>query len=668
MSSPSYQPDLQEEELEQTQQTQLSTQQYSQAAEHQDPSGHLWGFLLPCSPRLKQLEFWRSQPSYTIGRGHDNAIRLPGPRISNKHCIVRWDGGDANSVVVTDVSTNGTFINGVKIGHGLSGILSNGSEIAFGSLQPQAQGDALEDYRFVFRFTALGPAREGLWAHYDVSHELGTGSFATVHKALSRRTGQFVAVKMIRSNKLAAPLPADPNRDGDRSVNAATNNRTSSFAREIQILSDLRHQNICQLIETFWTTTEISIVLELVEGGDLLEYILKREGLDETMSRFITYQLCDALAYIHGQGVAHRDLKPENVLLTKDDPPVVKVADFGLAKYIDSLTMLKTMCGTPSYLAPEVVQNNVNGYGHGVDSWSVGVIVFSMLTLQSPFIENEDVDIRMRIETRTTDWSMLHRCGISDVVQHFIRRLLEVQPDVRMTAQESLEHPWLLGAGDDLAAVREGRVPYPEPLPSVPQGAMSQDSIDVSMSILSEHGGNGIMADMSLDERGAAREMRQEQGAFHHPSTRHGLQRRSKVIADAESTGKKLPEIPEEMIAKANAENGVGPSDTNGDHRDVSMDSGGVSNLAAVPEEPDPSEQQELNFGSQPREPEHGVRRSKRTTRAPEPESTAVRGHGKHGASGAGTRTKRGVGRRVGDIQEEDEDMRETASPKKSRC
>lgn len=279
--------------------------------------------------------------------------------------------------------------------------------------------------------------------------------------------------------------------------------------------------------------------------------------------------------------------------------------------------------------------------------------------------------------------SIPHCLRAPSSVQDFIRRLLEVQPKIRMSAQGCLEHPWLLDAGDDLAAVREGRVPYPEPLPLVPHGAMSHGSLDVSMSILSERGGNEVSAEMSLDDRrGAAEEVQQQQGAFsqmtnpsqnptyrmpgafHHPNTRNGLQRRSKVIADAESSGKKLPEIPEEMIAKANAENEAA---TNRDYGDVSMDNEGVSHLAAVPEETELAEQQEPKFGSQPREPEHGVRRSKRTTRVAEPESvTAVRGHGKHGASGAGTRTKRGASKRVTDIQEDDV-MRETTSPKKSR-
>ena len=255
-----------------------------------------------------------------------------------------------------------------------------------------------------------------------------------------------------------------------------------------------------------------------------------------------------------------------------------------------------------------------------------------------------------------------------------------------MTAQGCLEHPWLVGAGDDLAAVREGRIPYPEPLPFDPRSAMSQDSLDVSMSILSEHGGNGIMADMSLEEqRGAVGDVQRQQGAFsqitnpsqnptygmpgafHHPSTKHGLQRRSKVIADAESSGRKLPEIPEEMIANANAENGAGPSTTKGAQRDVSMDNGGVPGLGEVTEETEQSEQ--LHFGSQPREPEHGVRRSKRTGRAAETEPAAVRGNGKRGTAAASTRTKRGAGKKVADIQEDEEDevMREAASPVKVR-
>ena len=138
------------------------------------------------------------------------------------------------------------------------------------------------------------------------------------------------------------------------------------------------------------------------------------------------------------------------------------------------------------------------------------------------------------------------------------------------------------------------------------------------------------------------------------------------MIADAESSGKKLPEIPEEMIANANVENGAGPSSTNGAHCDISMDHRRGPNLGAVSEESEPPEREELHFGSQPREPEHGVRRSKRTGRTAEPEIVAVRGDGKRGGPGSGTRTRRGAGRRGADIPEEDEVMREAASPKKT--
>ena len=115
MSSPDYQPDFQEEELEQTQQTQLSTQQHSQPeAEQADTNAHLWGFLLPCSPRLNQLDFWRLHPTYTIGRGHDNAIRLPGMRISafillRQRQLTRTEALDASRRQVTSIaSSDGT--------------------------------------------------------------------------------------------------------------------------------------------------------------------------------------------------------------------------------------------------------------------------------------------------------------------------------------------------------------------------------------------------------------------------------------------------------------------------------------------------------------------------------------------------------------------------------
>lgn len=407
----------------QTQSTQAASQQ------QEDLEKHLWGSLMPCNTSIARVDLWKLQNVYCVGRNPSgNQVVFPGPKISNFHCQISWDSIDTRDSVVTvlDLSSNGTFINGVKIGKNCTRVLREGNEIAFGSPSPQTDGN--QDYRFIFRLMSGGEPTDGVHAHYDITHELGKGSFATVMKAIERSTGKWYAIKIITDKH---------NRPGDQ-------NRIA-FAREIEIMKKLKHPNICELKEVFYQANGINLVLELIEGGDLLEYILRHGGLSEDSAKHITYQICDALAYIHSQGVAHRDLKPENVLLTKDVPPVVKVADFGLAKAVHSETMLRTMCGTPTYLAPEVVnQREGGGYTNRVDSWSVGVIVFSMLTNASPFIEDENQrDIRLRISERRIDWSTLYNAGVSSQACNFIECLLQENEETRISLTDSLKHPWL---------------------------------------------------------------------------------------------------------------------------------------------------------------------------------------------------------------------------------
>ncbi|KAG6862270.1 hypothetical protein C0995_002201 [Termitomyces sp. Mi166 len=425
------------EEVEETQETQQQTQSTQQASQQAgiDVNGHLWGYLQPCSSDLTRIDFWKVTPRYKLGRSKDlNDCVLPGAKATN---IVLSPG---MALMIPQTSLSSTIqvmalrlgqINGSKIGRGQTRVLREGNEIAFGT--HLAQNGSLEDYRFIYRHTASGPPNTGLYAFYDVIGELGRGSFAVVMKAVCRRTGEYVAVKMIQASK-SVRSPGEEPTDLDR------------VKREIEILESLEHPNICGLKEVFFQqgSQDINLVLELIEGGDLLGHILQKGALSEAESQHITYQLCDALAYIHSKNVTHRDLKPENVLLTKDVPPKVKVADFGLAKVVHNLTMLKTMCGTPSYLAPEVVaQTNNEGYDNLVDSWSVGVIVFAMLTHNNPFIEEEKLDVRTRILQRTIDWSLLTSKDVSAEAIDFVECLLETDPRQRMTLADSLQHPWL---------------------------------------------------------------------------------------------------------------------------------------------------------------------------------------------------------------------------------
>ncbi|KAH8825103.1 kinase-like domain-containing protein [Flagelloscypha sp. PMI_526] len=416
-----------------------------------DLADSFWGYLQPCSQAHKRFSFALDQPDQTVGRNKHNTVRLENAKISNFHAQIKWDGGMGHEGMVTlkDISTNGTFINGERISKHSHYVLRDGSEIGFGTTSVQC-AIPKDDFRFIYRFTAASAKAITVHKFYELANELGKGTFATVMKAVKRATGEPVAIKMIHKQ-----LRKKLQREGDSTIGGSSpddSDPTSvAFRREIEVMEKMDHPNICGLRETFWddgggpkSSYQCYLVLELVPGGDLLDYISRYEGLDDLESKQITFQMCRALEYIHLQEIAHRDLKPENVLLTNDQPPIVKIADFGLAKALDSMTMLKTMCGTPSYLAPEVVSQHRTGEGYDlvVDSWSLGVIVFSMLTNSSPFIENSELDIKSRIEQRSIDWETLRQSPASKQASDFIRRLLEPDPARRLQLIHSLAEPW----------------------------------------------------------------------------------------------------------------------------------------------------------------------------------------------------------------------------------
>ncbi|KAF8200052.1 kinase-like domain-containing protein [Mycena galopus ATCC 62051] len=429
------------DDMQQTQECEVQTQPLTQPDSHaSNDQPELWGYLTPCLSRtLQRVDLVKTQLEFTIGRHSDNIVNFAGFKISNHHAKIRWNGlENADSIItILDTSSNGTFINGEKIGRGQQRLLRDGNEVAFGVAARSPEEDGAFDYRFIFRDLVSGVVKRALYDSYDLSIELGKGSFATVYKALHKASGQWVAVKVIHETK----------RHNAPATATASDAARTRQNREIHVMETLQHPNICQLREVFWNANgSIDLILELVDGGDLLDYILKRGGLTEDAAKHITYQMCQALAYIHEKGITHRDLKPENVLLTTDDPPIVKVADFGLAKIVDSITMLRTMCGTPSYLAPEVVtQEKDSGYDSLVDSWSVGVILFSMLTNTTPFIETSVEDLKIRIAERQIEWSQIECIGLTPEALDFIKCLLEYDPRRRMKLSDALKHPWLEG-------------------------------------------------------------------------------------------------------------------------------------------------------------------------------------------------------------------------------
>jgi len=262
-----------------------------------------------------------------------------------------------------------------------------------------------------------------LTSKYDVSSELGRGAFSVVKLGTSKKTKEKVAIKIIDKKNVG--------KDYEKNLRM-----------EMEILQKISHPGIIQLKEIVDTKDKIYFVMELVTGGELFDRIVEKGSYSEDDAKELVRKIVNAVEYLHSKGIAHRDLKPENLLVKSlENDTEVKIADFGLSKIIDQEKMMQTACGTPGYVAPEVLQ--AEGYGEEVDMWSIGVITYILLCGFPPFYSESVPEVFEQIMKAEYDYPAEYWDDISEEAKDFINHLLVVDVKKRLSAKKALEHPWL---------------------------------------------------------------------------------------------------------------------------------------------------------------------------------------------------------------------------------
>ncbi|KAE8583138.1 hypothetical protein XENTR_v10020438 [Xenopus tropicalis] len=183
--------------------------------------------------------------------------------------------------------------------------------------------------------------------------------------------------------------------------------------------------------------------MELVTGGELFDRIIERGYYTEKDASQLIRQVLDAVQYLHNMGIVHRDLKPENLLYaTPFEDSKIMISDFGLSKIEDG-GMMATACGTPGYVAPELLEQKP--YGKAVDVWAIGVISYILLCGYPPFYDENDSELFNQILKAEYEFDSPYWDDISESAKDFIRHLLEREPEKRLTCEQALQHPWICG-------------------------------------------------------------------------------------------------------------------------------------------------------------------------------------------------------------------------------
>lgn len=253
---------------------------------------------------------------------------------------------------------------------------------------------------------------------YEIGRTIGEGTFAKVKFAQNTETGESVAMKVLDRNTIMKHKMVD------------------QIKMEIIIMKLVRHPNIVRLHEVLASRTKIYIILEYITGGELFDKIVHHRRVSEAESRRYFQQLIDAVDYCHSKGVYHRDLKPENLLL--DSLGNLKISDFGLSAFPEEgVSLLRTTCGTPNYVAPEVLSHK--GYNGAVaDIWSCGVILFVLLAGYLPFDEIDLASLYSKIDK--ADFSCPSWFPVD--AKSLINQILDPNPETRIRIEDIRKDEW----------------------------------------------------------------------------------------------------------------------------------------------------------------------------------------------------------------------------------
>jgi calcium/calmodulin-dependent protein kinase I len=255
---------------------------------------------------------------------------------------------------------------------------------------------------------------------YKFGRVLGKGGYATVRKGTHKETSSVHAVKIIHKTAL---------------------NKVDieNLKTEISLLLKVDHPNVVQTKEVYNPPgdPDVYIVMELMEGGELFDRIVAKDRYSEHESRVAFFDIVNAVLYCHEQGIVHRDLKPENLLYSsKGDDAVLKLADFGLAKMLQHNQLLTSACGTPGYVAPEMLKKK--SYGKEVDMWSLGVILYILVAGYPPFYQEDHNEMFRAICAADYDFPSPEFDDVGDDIIEVIQGLMCVDPSKRMTCKDVL--------------------------------------------------------------------------------------------------------------------------------------------------------------------------------------------------------------------------------------